>query len=265
MPLPCLAAVLSLVLVGHLIAGEYSPVRLFLLRVFARWIEVPLLHLTFLACRGRLRFLTRFPPTRLLLAWAVAYPMGHWGDTGRPVPKDKLVEMVEGLEGDIAVGPCRCRVGHKACDHLMESDIVIKTGTRVWMEAFPEEYRLISKREAVDIIEQCSRQGMFHMVFLHCMLGGMVNEYVICNCCTDGCVPYIANRTFGQMYFSLVKGDFRATVERGSCIACGNCVEVCPFDARMLKGDEPLVLDCFGCGLCLPSCRGGATRMTKTS
>ena len=186
---------------AHLVAGEHSPVRMFLMRIFARWVEVPLLRLTYEGCVGHLRFLTRIPPLEKLLAWGVAYPFSHWGDTGRPIPHSRLVEYLRELEGDIAVGPCRCRIGHRACGHPVDTDIVIRTGTRVWLEAFPREYRLISRQEALDIVDECARLGMFHMVFLHCMLGGAVNEYVICNCCTDGCVPYIANRTFGQERF----------------------------------------------------------------
>ncbi len=91
-------------MLGHIVTGEYSPIRLFLLRIFARYIEVPLLHLSYLACAGRLEFLSRFFLTRWLIVYPIAYPFGHWGDAGRPVPLDDLVEMVEGLEGKIAVG-----------------------------------------------------------------------------------------------------------------------------------------------------------------
>jgi len=81
----------------------------------------------------------------------------------------------------------------------METDIVIRTGTDVWLKAFPREYRVIDKDEAVRIIEACASVGMFHMVFLHCLIGGALNEYVICNCCIDGCVPYILNRSLGRI------------------------------------------------------------------
>ena len=243
------------------LSGEHSPIRLALMRVFARFVEVPVLYISYHACVGRLRFLSRFRLTRWLLLYPIAYPFGHYGDTGKPYPTDKLVEMVRGLEGRIAVGPCRCRIGHRACRHPMETDIVIRTGTDVWLEAFPREYRVIEAEEAVRIIEVCASVGMFHMVFLHCLIGGAMNEYVICNCCTDGCVPYILNRSLGQAIYPVVKGDWRATADAGACVACGACVEVCPFAARELKGGKPVVLECFGCGLCAARCPTGATRM----
>ena len=257
------AFIASFFLLGHIVSGEYSHIRLFFMRIFARYIEVPLLHLSYLACVGRLKFLSRFFLTRWLIVYPIAYPFGHWGDTGRPVPLNELVEMVEGLGGRLAVGPCRCRIGHKACDHPMETDIVIKTGTDVWLEAFPNEYRAIDKEEAVRIIRDCAGQGLFHMVFLHCLLGGAVNEYVICNCCTDGCVPYILNRSLGQPVYPLVRGEWRVEVDPTLCLGCGECVKACPFSARRLRDGVSEVLDCFGCGLCAARCQAGAGKMAK--
>ncbi len=243
----------------HLISGEYSPVRLWLMRIFARFIEVPILHLSYLACVGRLRFLSRFFLTRWLIIYPIAYPFGHYGDTGKPVPYEELIEMVKGLEGKIAVGPCRCRIGHRACSHPIDTDIVIKTGASVWLEVFPEEYREISKEEACRIITECAELGMFHMVFMHCLIGGALNEYVICNCCVDGCVPFILNRTLGQKIFPLIKGNRTARVDETRCEGCGKCVEVCPFGARTLIKGKSVVGECFGCGLCQRACPAKAT------
>ena len=260
---PILHGILPLaLLLGHIVSGEYSPIRLFLMRIFARYIEVPVLHLSYLACVGPLKFLSRFFLTRWLILYPIAYPFGHYGDTGRPVPTDELVRMVEALEGPIAVGPCRCRMGHRACLHPLETDIVIRTGTDVWLDAFPFAYRTISKEEAIGIIHDCASQGLFHMVFLHCLLGGAVNEYVICNCCTDGCVPYILNRCLGQDIYPLVRGEWSASVDATRCERCGACVEACPFSARVIVEGEPRVLECYGCGLCAAGCGSGASTMT---
>lgn len=249
---------------GHLtslISAEYSPFRLFLLRLFAKYIEVPLLHLSYLACRGNLDFLSKFSLTRWLLIYPIAYPFGHWSDTGKPVPEEELEKMIASLEGPIAVGPCRCRIGHRNCPHPIETDIVIRTGTSVWLESFPDEYRGIEKEEAKRIIRDCASQGLFHMVFMHCLIGDAVNEYVICNCCTDGCVPYILNRTLGQKIYPLIKGEWKACVNVDECKVCGECVRVCPFGARAFINNKPEVLDCFGCGLCARACPSGASKM----
>ena len=54
-------------LLGHVVSGEHSPLRMFMMRIFARYIEVPLLHLVYMACVGRLRFLSKFFLTRWLI------------------------------------------------------------------------------------------------------------------------------------------------------------------------------------------------------
>lgn len=254
---------LILLMLGHVVTGEHSPIRLFFMKIFARYLEVPLLHLSYLACVGRLRFISRFFLTRWLILYPVAYPFGHYGDTGKPIPTDELVRKLEGLEGRIAVGPCRCRIGHKACDHPIETDIVFRTGADVWLKAFPADYREIGKAEAIEIVKRCAGEGMFHMVFLHCLVGGAVNEYVICNCCTDGCVPYILNRTLGQRIYPLVRGEWKVVVDRELCSGCGSCVEACPFSTRVLFEEKSIATDCFGCGLCASVCPTGASSMVR--
>lgn len=253
-------------LLGHLvesISGEHSRSRLWLMKVFARYIEVPLLHLSWLACVGKWKFLSRFFLTRWLIIYPFAFPFGHYGDTGRPVPTDELLAMIDTLPGRMAVGPCRCRIGHKACSHPLETDIVIRTGTDVWLQAFPHEYRVISKEETKKIIKRCADMGLFHMVFFHCLVGGAMNEYVICNCCTDGCVPFILNRCLGQDIFPLAKGEWRASVDSSVCVGCGNCVMSCPFGARGFEDGRPSVSGCFGCGICGARCATGATSIEK--
>jgi ferredoxin len=145
----------------------------------------------------------------------------------------------------------------------METDIVIKTGADVWLEAFPDEYRVIYGEEAVRIIKDCAEQGLFHMVFLHCLLGGAVNEYVICNCCTDGCVPYILNRSLGQPVFPLIRGEWRPEVDPTLCRGCGECVAACPFAARILRDGVSEVFDCFGCGLYAAGYQTSASAMVR--
>jgi len=170
---------------------------------------------------------------RAILSWAVAAPFGYVGDTARPMPTPNVVEMIDALDGPIAVGPCRCRATHRACDHPMETDIVIRTGVEAWTRAFPHEYRLIEKAEAIRIVTDAQRLGMWQMVFIHCPVN-RENEYVICNCCRCGCVPYILNRDLGQRVYPLLRGDYTAYTDPACCAGHGACVAACPFGARAL-------------------------------
>jgi ferredoxin len=238
----------------HGLTREHNPLRRFLLFFFARFIEVPLLKISFHLLRGRFSFIGRIGVVRALAGVLLARPFGYLGDSARPVPFPEILGFIDSLQGPIGVGPCRCRMGHRSCPHPLETDIVIRTGYEAWMRAFPRDYRQITREEAKEIVRQTHELGMFHMVFIHCPVS-LYNEYVICNCCTCGCVPYIINRDLTQMNYPLIDGFFLARTDRGACKACGACVEACPFSARTLsEGKSGTSGNCFGCGLCLHAC-----------
>jgi Pyruvate/2-oxoacid:ferredoxin oxidoreductase delta subunit len=248
----------------HVITGEHSRIRRWTLYLFARYIELPLLKWGYLLLCGRCQRFGRNRLVRALLSWAVAAPFGYLGDTARPLPTPQTLALIDSLEGPIAVGPCRCRSSHGGCDHPLETDLVIYTGVAAWTRAFPHEYRVISKDEAKAIVSHCRQLGLWQMVFVHCPVN-RENEYVICNCCTCGCVPYILNRELGQRVYPLLRGEYLAVTDPARCTGHGTCVAACPFDARaMLDGKADLAAPCFGCGLCVDVCPEGAIVMRQT-
>lgn len=256
----------------HALTGEESRLRRYALYLFARYGEMPLLRWGYHLLRGRWRRLGANPVVRTTLSWAIAAPFGYAGDTARPLPAPEVLRLIDELDGPLAVGPCRCRTAHGACDHPLETDIVIRTGVKAWTRAFPEEYRLIEKEEAKKIVTECSRLGMWQMVFVHCPVHARgipgsahedsrehENEYVICNCCTCGCVPYLLNRELGQRVYPLLRGAYLAQTDLNRCAGHGACVAACPFDARgLVNGRAQLVGPCFGCGRCVAACPEGA-------
>lgn len=249
----------------HSITGEHSRFRRWTLYLFARYLELPTLRWSYRLLRGRYRRLGRNRLLRAVLGWGLAAPFAYLGDTARPVPTDHLLEMIDGLDGPMAVGPCRCRGAHHGCDHPLETDIVIRTGVEAWTSAFPHDYRLIPKEEAKRIVADCRRLGLWQMVFIHCPVN-QENEYVICNCCSCGCVPYILNRELGQKVSPLLLGDYVAHTDPARCTGHGACVTACPFAARGLVEDKArLVNPCFGCGLCEAACPEAAIAMHKRS
>lgn len=289
----------------HVITGENSRLRRWGLYLFARYLEMPLLYFGYHLLRGRYRRLGANRLVRAVMSWGVVAPFGYAGDTARPRPASEVLHLIEVQEGPIAVGPCRCRTAHRACDHPLETDIVIRTGVEAWTRAFPHEYRQISKAEAKEIVSHCSRLGMWPMVFVHCPVhehrhapggthvsslgdgqprpspvslsnlpsgvgGGEVrgenpsNEYVICNCCTCGCVPFILNRDLGQKVYPLLRGAYVAVTDLACCNGHGGCVTACPFGVRTLVGGKAqLVESCFGCGVCIAACPEGAIVMRR--
>ncbi len=247
----------------HFLRAEHSRTRRILLKVFARWIELPLLKIIYEVCQGRLRFMTRSPLMRRLTGITLTRPFAKYADTGVPVPMKHVVRLIRALDGPISVGDCRCRLAKKTCHHPMQTDLVFRTGAEAWLWAFPENYRLISKDEAINIVKECNRLGMFPMVFIHCSSARHVNEYVICNCCTCGCKVHLLNRTVGQQYFPLPDGGFRSFVQSDMCNGCGECVHACPFDAISMGDQAAEINGCFGCGVCEAVCPTGALEVRR--
>jgi len=234
----------------------------FLLFIFARFIEIPLLRTTYLAAQPK-SLPSRNKFVKSFLKITVAKILSKL-DTGVPTPLERTIEIIRSQTGPIAVGPCRCRIAHKSCSHPIITDIVVRNGTYAFTKAFPKDYRTISKDEAIKIVEESARQKMFQMVFVHLPARGF-EEYVICNCCTDGCSPYLANRFFGQDGFSLIKGEYLAWVDQNICKRCGECVKACPWKARRIEDDKlnVEVETCFGCGLCKIACPTGAAQLKR--
>lgn len=270
----------------HAVTGEHSRFRRWALYIFARCLEMSLLAWGYHLLRGRYRRLGSNRLVRVLMTWGVAIPFGYAGDTARPMPAPEVLRLIDAQEGPIAVGPCRCRTASRACDHPLETDIVIRTGVEAWTRAFPDEYRLIEKAEAKRIVTECGRLGMWPMVFVHCPVHEHRakaialpegreqaeenlsadeednNEYVICNCCPCGCVPYMLNRDLGQRAYPLLRGAFLAETDLARCTGHGACVDACTFDVRaVVEGKAKLVDACFGCGACVDVCPAGAIGM----
>jgi len=248
----------------HAVTGEQSRLRRWALYLFARYAEIPLLAGGYQLLRGRDRRWSAFGPVRALLIGVVA-PLGYLGDTARPVPEPEVVKLIDRLEGPIAVGPCRCRSAHRGCKHPLDTDIVIRTGVEAWTRAFPREYRRIDKEEAKRIVTSCGQLGMWPMVFVHCPVN-RENEYVICNCCTCGCMPYILNRELGQRVYPLLRGSFVAETDLNRCTGHGACVAACPFGVRaIVAGKVAMLQACYGCGLCVAACPEGAIQVRAVS
>lgn len=254
---------ICLPVVAHLVIAERSRIRRFLLFVFARHLEVPLLRTSYFLLRGKWKRVGSIRIFRWFLSRCLVRPFGYLGDTAKPVPFREILDYIDATEGPIAVGPCRCRIGHGTCGHPLETDIVLRTGHEAWTRAFPRDYRTITKDEAKDIVAKCHGLGMMHMIFIHCPVN-LYNEYVICNCCTCGCVPYIINRELGQLNYPLIDGYYLAVTDANRCAGCGKCVEVCPFGARVSVGERSMTgNNCYGCGLCSYACPEGAITMKK--
>jgi ferredoxin len=63
----------------------------------------------------------------------------------------------------------------------------------------------------------------------------------------------------------MAPSGYAAQVDANRCLACGNCVDSCPFHARSLK-ETSVVLDwekCMGCGVCVGQCPNAASSLVR--
>lgn len=248
-------------LAGHLVHAEQSRLRRYLLFILARYLEVPFLRFAHDVMFGRLNSLHRNRLTRALLKRLVFFPLARFGDTAHPMTTADVLALLDHQNTAIAIGPCRCRVAHgNNCGHTLETDMVIRTGAGAFTKAFPHDYRPISREQAKETIQTLADLGLWHMVFVHCPSHAGVNEYAVCNCHRDGCVPFLLNKVYGQDGFPLLRGEHVADVDPARCVACGECLAVCPWEARVVAQGRAVVdLDrCFGCGLCVAACDNDA-------
>ncbi|HOO57291.1 MAG TPA: 4Fe-4S binding protein [bacterium] len=244
----------------HRHTAEGTPVQRGTLFMLARYMELPFLRISYALLRGRLKFIGRTRVFREIAGRIIYRPIATIGDRARAVPFEALINHIDSVEGEIAVGSCRCRATNHACDHPLETDIVIRTGYEAFTSAFPRNYRRIDRAEAKRIVTECHSLGMFHMVFYHCPATGCA-EYAICNCCTCGCTIHMINRDLGDEMFPMFEPHWAAVTDPGKCDGSADCVAVCPFGARTVADGKSVTSGCVGCGLCVAACPREAITM----
>jgi ferredoxin len=244
---------------GDPFIAEDSRVRQRMLKFYARF-EVQLLAFFYWLLNRP--FMAR-PPVRKFFYYALAKFMAERAIVSQVMTLSEMEDFIRGLpnDGRIAVGPCRCRLATRACDHPLETDIVILTGAPIWLELFPRDYRPIDKEEALRIVRESNEKGLVQMLDRHMYFRGSANYFVICNCCACSCLPIIGYRTFKEDGYHYIPSRFRSRVDLERCQGCGTCVEVCAFGERSLADGKARIADCQGCGLCVRFCPNEANTM----
>lgn len=151
----------------------------------------------------------------------------------------------------ILVAPCICRREHKmlgeGCDKLEEACLVFGIGADYYEKNGLG--RVISKEEALSILEEADRQGL---VVSPSNAQKAINICLCCGCCCQ-VLRALKRAPVPAEYIS---SAFVARLDEAKCVACGKCVKRCQMDAFSLA-DKKLSYDekrCIGCGLCVTTC-----------
>ncbi len=170
-------------------------------------------------------------------------------------PYEKASDLLEKAKS-WGVRDCICRVQKKLigdpCDHPLENCLVFAPIEGAFDKSDVD--RAITKEEALKILYEAEEAGLVHTTGNY-----QGPNYYICNCCTCSCGILRAVAEFNKPS-AITKSDFLVVIDEDLCVACGDCIERCQFDALEL-GDLVCEVDpgsCVGCGLCVPACQDEA-------
>lgn len=166
------------------------------------------------------------------------------------LPLDIASAMVR-AEPLVAVADCYCRAARrivgKDCGHPLETCLTFNELAETLLEAGLA--RRIDHAEAVQILQNCEREGLVHFVD---NAEGRIRS--LCNCCPCSCILLsVLKRDEGN-----AGGPSRYVIRySGASIPeLAQCVQICPMGALSYNGT--LTVNhrrCIGCGLCVSRCR----------
>ena len=170
----------------------------------------------------------------------------------RVIPVESAIEGIPSVTDDerlshyldkydiFSVSPCSCRASRTSlgdgCGHLAE-DMCVQMGKGAEHYIRTGRARQITREEALEIVKRAEENGLMHDIP---NIEGAGESAAICNCCACACFGLRAGLMFGAR--DAIRSNFVAEVDEAKCVACAQCVEVCPGNA--LKLGQKLCSDC---------------------
>lgn len=136
-------------------------------------------------------------------------------------------------EADVfSVSDCSCRTSRESmgegCGHLKE-EMCIQLGHAAEYYIKTGRGREITREEALEIIKRAEDNGLMHSIP---NLDAPGHTHAICNCCGCGCYAMrLANEYLNN---DIVRSNYKSVVDEAKCVACGECIDVCPTNSLRL-------------------------------
>lgn len=131
-----------------------------------------------------------------------------------------------------SVSDCSCRTSREVmgegCGHLKE-DMCVQMGHAAEYYIKTGRGREITREEAFEIIKRAEDNGLMHSIP---NVDGVGKTHAICNCCGCGCFAMRLAEEWVNP--DMVRSNYVSKVNRENCVACGECVEVCPTNSLKL-------------------------------
>lgn len=156
----------------------------------------------------------------------------------------------------IAVQNCVCRSHYKRCDHPLDVCLLLDAVADAFVAK--GEARKVTVELAIEILKEANQSGLVHLALYR----PDHKIFALCSCCSCCCHDLQIVRRYDRKDL-MVRSDYIALTLPDECIGCGECVDRCIFDARIVN-DERLTFNpeaCLGCGLCVTVCPVGAISM----
>ncbi|MCJ7704099.1 MAG: 4Fe-4S binding protein [Desulfobacterales bacterium] len=153
---------------------------------------------------------------------------------------------------DVAVFQCGCRqIRSNPCQPIQVCMVIGQPFVDFILEHHRTSSRRLSQSEALELLRQEHERGHLHSAWFKDV---MLNRfYAICNCCKCCCGGIEAMVKYGAP--TMVPSGYVAQINETDCVACGDCVDACPFGALSLNGVAKLNWEkCMGCGVCVGKC-----------
>ena len=131
-----------------------------------------------------------------------------------------------------SVSTCSCRSSRTSlgdgCGHLAE-DMCVHLGKGAEHYIRSGRSRQITKEEAIEIIQRAEENGFLHDIV---NIDDAGDSAAICNCCACACFGLRTGLMFGAR--DAIRSNYVAEIDEAKCVACAQCVEICPGNALKL-------------------------------
>lgn len=173
-------------------------------------------------------------------------PPGGAGIGMHVIPVEKAIETenqtasvehishwLKKYEGKYAASPCSCRASRaklgEGCGDDPEGWCIAVGDMADYVVETDKGGRYITYDEVMEILQKAEDNGFVHQIT---NIDGEQKIFAICNCNVNVCNALRTSQLYNTPNMS--RSAYVAKVEPENCVACGQCVEVCPAGAVKL-------------------------------
>lgn len=177
---------------------------------------------------------------------------------------DSVLNLLKECEGPFAIAECICRkkksIKGKDCKITDRKETCLGLGSFSKFGASINLGRIISKDEAISIIEQNQKEGLILQP------SNSKKPDFICSCCGCCCELLKVHKKLPKP-LDFWATNFNAVVNSELCSGCGTCEDYCQVNAVKVNEEEQRAYvnndKCLGCGNCVVNCPDDAIKLTK--